>query len=152
MAAVAEQGMLILPVVGLGLILGLYELMLIHRDVSFRGSHWLGHGLHSVIIMMVCLFIVLNTEIFFDLAGVASWGLPGWMTNVWVFRVLVGFILNIKMHATSAVIKGGAFRGGLSGSMAEHWTHTILVSALVVTSPLYWPILAPFLPSWMGGL
>ena len=38
------------PVITLGIILGLYELILIHRDENFRGSHWLGHGIHAVII------------------------------------------------------------------------------------------------------
>lgn len=136
---------LIFPVVALGIILGIYELIAIHSDMNFRGSHWFGHGLHAVVFMFVALFIVLNVETFFELAGVASWGLPSWLTNPWVFRALVGIILNIKMHATSSLSHGGqlAARG-----MAEHWTHTTLISLLVVLSPLYWPVVAVLLPSW----
>ncbi|MBS3159689.1 hypothetical protein J4436_02780 [Candidatus Woesearchaeota archaeon] len=140
--------LLILPVVGLGIILGLYELMAIHKDMNFRGSHWVGHGFHAVLFMMVALFAVLNIETFFALANVESWGLPTWMLNPWVFRILVGFVLNIKMHVASALAHGQLAARG----MAEHWTHTILISILVIVSPLYWPILEPFLPDWMGGL
>ena len=133
------------PVIIVGIILGLYELIAIHSDMNFRGSHWFGHGLHAVVIMMVALFIILNTETFFELAGVASWGLPAWLTSPWVFRALVVLVLNIKMHATSSLSHGGqlAARG-----MAEHWTHTTLITILAVLSPLYWPILVAILPSW----
>jgi hypothetical protein len=138
---------LIAPVIILGVILGFYELLLIHKDMNFRGSHWFGHGLHSVVIMIVALFIVINTEIFFELAGVATWGLPEWLTSPWVFRILIGLILNIKMHATSSLSHGGqlAARG-----LAEHWTHTTLITILVVLSPLYWPIVATFVPEWLN--
>ncbi len=147
-----EQAALIFfPVIGLGIILGIYELILIHRDENFRGSHWIGHGLHSVIFMMVALFAVFNTEYFLNITGIASQDWPAWLTSKWTVRIIIGLILNIKMHATSAVIKGQAFRGGLSGSMAEHWTHTTLVSILVIVAPLYWPLLEPFLPAWAGG-
>ena len=147
---IATQSLVLFPVVGLGIILGLYELILIHRDENFRGSHWLGHGFHSVFIMMVALFAVFNTEYFLQITGIADKGWP-YISNPWIVRALIGLILNIKIHATSAVIKAQAFKGGLSGSMAEHWTHTTIISVLVVLAPLYWPLLAPFLPTWAGG-
>jgi len=139
----------ITPIIVLGIILGLYELILIHRDESFRGSHWLGHGLHSVIFMWIALFFIFNTEYFLNLTGLANTGWP-LITNPWVVRAIIGLILNIKMHATSAVIKGG-LRGSMTGGMAEHWTHTTIVTVLVVVAPLYWPLIATFLPEWAGG-
>jgi len=139
-------GIIFAPVIVLGLILGLYELILIHKDMNFRGSHWVGHGLHSVIFMMVALFIVLNTEFFFGIVGLASWGLPAWVASPWIFRILVGIILNIKMHGTSSLSHGGklAARG-----MAEHWIHTSIITLLVVLSPLYWGVISSFLPGWL---
>lgn len=136
------------PVIVLGIILGLYELILIHRDESFRGSHWLGHGFHSVLIMMIALFAVFNWEYFLDITTLASRNIP-LLNNVLFGRIIIGLILNFKMHAVSAVIKGRAFAGGISGGMAEHWAHTIIISVLVVTAPYYWMILIPFLPSWL---
>ncbi|MBI2148688.1 hypothetical protein HYU23_03330 [Candidatus Woesearchaeota archaeon] len=137
------------PIIVLGIVLGLYELILIHRDESFRGSHWFGHGLHSVLFMFVALFFVFNTEYFLNITGLGEKGWP-LISNPWIVRVIIGLILNIKMHATSAVIKGG-LRGSMTGGMAEHWTHTTIVSVLVILSPLYWPIIANFLPEWAGG-
>ncbi|MBS3152610.1 hypothetical protein J4230_04330 [Candidatus Woesearchaeota archaeon] len=137
------------PIIALGIILGLYELILIHRDENFRGSHWLGHGFHSVFFMFIALFFVFNTEYFLNITGLAEKGWP-FISNPWAVRVVIGLILNIKMHVTSAVIKGG-LRGSMTGGMAEHWTHTTIVSVLVILAPLYWPILATFLPEWAGG-
>src|SRR3989338_5647361 len=137
------------PIIVLGIVLGLYELILIHRDENFRGSHWFGHGLHSVFFMLIALFFVFNTEYFLNITGLADkdWFL---ISSPWGVRIIVGIILNIKMHATSAVIKGG-LRGSMTGGMAEHWTHTTIVSVLVILAPLYWPIIAAFLPEWAGG-
>ena len=138
-----------IPIIVLGVILGLYELILIHRDENFRGSHWFGHGLHSVFFMMVALFFVFNTDYFLNITGLAEKGWPI-ISNPWAVRAIIGLILNIKMHAVSSVIKGG-LRGSMTGGMAEHWTHTTIVSVLVVLAPLYWPIISNFLPSWAGG-
>ena len=136
------------PVIILGIILGLYELILIHRDENFRGSHWIGHGFHAIIIMIVALFAVFNWDYFLQITTLANRNIP-LISNVLFGRILIGLILNFKIHAVSAVIKGKAFAGGVSGGMAEHWTHTIVVSVLVVTAPYYWPILVPFLPIWL---
>ena len=138
-----------IPILTLGVLLGLYELILIHRDENFRGSHWFGHGLQSVGIMIVSLFFVYNTEYFLTVTGLGEKGWP-LISNPWAVRIIIGLILNIKMHATSAVIKGG-LRGSTTGGMAEHWTHTTIVSVLVILAPLYWPLLVQFLPSWAGG-
>ncbi len=139
----------IAPIIALGIILGLYELILIHRDESFRGSHWLGHGIHSVIFMMIALFFIFNTEYFLNITGLAEKEIFI-LSNPWAVRVIIGLILNIKMHAVSAVIKGG-LRGSMTGGMAEHWTHTTIVSILVILAPAYWPLLANLLPEWAGG-
>ena len=138
------------PILVLGVILGLYELILIHRDENFRGSHWFGHGLHSVFFMIIALFFIFNTEYFLNITGLAEKEILI-LSNPWAVRVIIGLILNIKMHAVSAVIKGG-LRGSYTGGMAEHWTHTTIVSVLVIIAPLYWPLLATFLPEWAGGL
>ena len=150
MALEAAPTLFILPIIPLGIILGLYELFLIHKDENFRGSHWLSHGLHAVVFMFIALFAVMNTEFFLTITGLINSNIP-LINNPWVVRVAIGLILNVKMHAASAVIKGKAFSGGVSGRMAEHWTHTTIVSVLVVLTPLYWPFLAMFLPPWLGG-
>ena len=49
--------LIIIPVLTIGVVLGLYELILIHKDESFRGSHWFGHGLHAIVTMIIALFI-----------------------------------------------------------------------------------------------
>src|SRR3989344_9320719 len=92
-----------IPILSLGVLLGLYELILIHRDENFRGSHWFGHGLHSVGIMIVALFFVYNTEYFLTVTGLGEKGWP-LISNPWAVRIIIGLILNIKMHASCAVL------------------------------------------------
>jgi len=148
MALEEQAGLIFAPVLGIGTILGLYELILIHRDENFRGSHWLGHGIHSVFFMWAALFVIFNTEYFLQVTGLLEQGIP-FISNPWAVKIAIGVILNFKMHAASAVVRGGA--GIAARGLAEHWTHTLIVSALAVTSPLYWPILQPLLPTWLGG-
>lgn len=135
-----------MPVLVLGVVLGLYELFAIHGDVNFRGSRWFGHGLHAILIMMIGLFAVFNWEYFLDITTLAERNIP-FISNVLIGRVLIGIILNFKMHAVSAVVHGRLAARG----MAEHWTHSLLISALVVAAPYYWPFVSAMLPAWMQG-
>ena len=134
---------LLTPVIVLGVILGLYELIAIHGDLNFRGSHWIGHGVHSIILMMIGLFAVFNWGLFLELTTLAEQNIP-FISNVLFGRILVGLILNFKMHAVSKVVHGQLSARG----MAEHWTHTFIISILVVTSPYYWSFVEPLLPAW----
>ena len=131
-------------VVVLGIILGLYELIAIHSDLNFRGSHWIGHGVHSIVLMMVGLFAVFNWPLFLDVTTLAARNIP-FLSDVWIGRIAIGLILNLKMHAVSKVVHGQLSARG----MAEHWTHTLLISTLVIVAPLYWPFIEPALPAWL---
>lgn len=139
--------LIVIPVLTLGVVLGLYELILIHKDENFRGSHWVGHGLHAVGTMMIALFAVMNTEYFLEITNLINSGIP-LISNVLAVRIAIGIILNIKIHMTSAVIRGG---GLAARGMAEHWTHTTIVSVLVVIAPYIWPFVAPMIPAYLGG-
>jgi len=132
------------PVIALGIILGLYELFAIHSDLNFRGSHWMGHGVHSIVLMMIALFAVFNWGDFLQITTLAQKNIP-FISNVWAGRALIGLILNFKMHAVSKVVHGQLAARG----MAEHWTHTFIITALVVFAPEYWPFIQPLVPSWL---
>lgn len=135
--------LIIVPVLVLGVILGLYELFSIHADMNFRGSHWFGHGLHAIGIMIIALFATMNTVFFLEITGLANIGIP-FITSPLILRILVGLILVIKMHSVSAISGGGK---GLS----EKWTHVLIISALVVIAPYVWPFIAPLLPNWLSS-
>jgi hypothetical protein len=137
------QTWILKPVLFYGIILGLYELFLIHADENFSGSHWFGHGFQAVGFMIVAIFFVMNVEYAMKITGFSTLGIPIWLKNPLTFQILIGIILNIKIHSVSAVIhtQGVAARG-----LAEHWSHTLLVSALVVIVPYAHQFIGQFLP------
>ena len=136
--------LLLLPIVPLAIVIGLYELISIHSDMSFRGSHWFGHGMASIVSIAIALFITMNTEYFIEATGITY----PYLSNPLILRVAVGVILNLKIHAQSSLARGG---GLAARGLAEHWAHTLIVSALVVIAPYLWPAIAPIIPYWIGG-
>ncbi|MEW6063452.1 MAG: hypothetical protein AB1571_03750 [Nanoarchaeota archaeon] len=137
--------LILLPIIPLAIIIGLYELIAIHSDMSFRGSHWLGHGLGAIISIAIALFITMNTEYFIEAVGITY----PYLSNPLILRIVVGLILNFKIHAQSSLARGG---GGIAArGLAEHWMHTIIVSVLVIIAPYIWPLVEPIVPTWLGG-
>ena len=136
-------GLTILPAVTSTVIIGFYELILIHRDENYRGSHWLGHGLHTFIPIFFGLLISFNVPFFLQQFGAS---IPMWMQNEIVIRGLITVIIAAKVYTLSAVVPGARGRG-----MHESIIHTIVVGGLVAIAPYIWPFLAPFLPVWAGG-
>jgi len=130
--------LMIIPPLILGVIIGLYELILIHRDENFRGSHWLSHGLHSVGWAIVALFVVMNAEFVYDnLTFLQSIPL---IQNIIVFRIAIGLITMIKIHGASAVVRTTV---GTSRGLKETWAHSFVVAILIVISPYIWPFIGP---------
>src|SRR3989344_7730939 len=86
-----------------GLGIGLYETILIHRDVDVP-THRFGHSIHAFVIALVASFIVFNVPFALYLFPFLA-GLPFVGSTIGV-RILVGLIMIIKIHATSAGLKG----------------------------------------------
>ena len=135
---------LILPPIILGAIIGLYELILIHRDENFRGSHWLGHGLHAAIFAIGATFVTMNASWVYANVGFLK-TIP-FLDKVIVFQIAVGLVTIIKVHSTSAVVKSTI---GSSKGMKETWAHSFVVSGLVVAAPYIWPFIEPFFSKWL---
>jgi len=127
----------------MGIMIGTYELVLIHRDENYTGSHWLGHGLHTFFPIILGLLISFNVPLFLDLVGGS---LPAWLQSEFLIRLAIAVIIALKVRVISAVVPGAAGRG-----MREGWVHTLVVGILVAVAPYVWPFISPFAPAWLGG-
>ncbi|HIH14917.1 MAG TPA: hypothetical protein HA360_00525 [Nanoarchaeota archaeon] len=143
MVVTETQALLILPPIAMGIIIGTYELFLIHRDENYSGSHWFGHGLHTFIPIIIGLLISFNVPLFLGMFGDS---LPLWLQNEVYIRLAIALIIAIKVRAVSAVVPGAAGRG-----MKEGWIHTLVIGTAVAIAPYAWPFIQPFAPSWLGG-
>lgn len=115
----------IIPVLVLGIALGILELIFVHQDEA--GMGWLKHGLHALPVMFVFLFISMNIGWVLGLFGMAE--------NLWLdigIRVVVGIIAMAKISAAAAV----------AGKVGEKLPHTIIIGVLVMAAPFIWEILA----------
>ena len=136
------QELIIIPAIVIGAIIGLYELILVHRDEHFRGSHWFGHGLHAGIFAIAATFITMNTSyVYANFDFLHSIPL---IQNPLVFQILIGLIMMIKVHAASAVVKGTI---GSTKGMKETWAHSFVVAGLVIAAPYVYPFIQPMLPA-----
>src|SRR3989338_7982100 len=130
----------------MGVIIGLYELILIHRDENFRGSHWLGHGLHSVFWAMLAVFATMNAE--FAYSNLTFLQNIPFISNILVFRIFIGLLTIIKVHAASAVVKTTV---GSSKGLKQTWAHSLIIGVLVVIAPYIWPFIAPAVESYFNS-
>ncbi len=135
--------MIIMPAIATGLIIGIYEALVVHRDVTVP-THRMGHAAHALILSVVFVFCSMNAE--FVYSSIPQLKAIPLLGNVIAFQIAVGLIAAIKIHATSLAIKGtvGSTRG-----MGETWIHSILIGGLVATSPYLYPLISPVLPAWL---
>jgi len=145
MATVVQPALMFIPPIVAGIVIGIYEIILIHRDVTIP-THRFGHGLHAVVIAVIAAFAVFNVPFVFSMFPQLA-KIP-FIGSVIGFRVLIGVIMMAKIHGVSAALKGA---GMASHGMRETWMHSLIVAALVIISPYAWPFLAPYLPKWAGG-
>ncbi|MBS3155686.1 hypothetical protein J4413_00425 [Candidatus Woesearchaeota archaeon] len=136
--------LIILPAIILGAIIGLYELILIHKDENFQGSHWFTHGLHAAIWAIAATFAVMNVE--FAYANLSFLQNIKYVENQWVFRGVIGLATLIKIHSASAVVKSTV---GSSKGLKETWTHSFIVVLLVYFSPEIWNLIEPLVSSYI---
>jgi hypothetical protein len=133
-----------LPAVYMGLIIGLYEMFLVHKDESFRGSHWLKHAWHAFLVTMFFIFLSMNVDFVFTIIpGLA--GVPV-LSNIIVIRVMIALISAVKVHTAAAVIRSS----GLGPTIGETWFHSLLIGGLIAVSPYIWPFLEGFVGGTLG--
>ncbi len=135
--------LLILPAIYMGLVIGLYEAILLHRDVSVP-THRFGHMFHALIFAMIAVFASMNVDYVLSLIP-ALQNIP-LINNPLIFRIAIALIAMIKMHAVSAAAPGMA--GGSVG-LKEKWSHSFVIAGLIVAAPYVWPMIEPavgFLP------
>ena len=136
------MALIIVPALFLGLIIGIYEALLLHRDVVVA-SHRFGHTLHALVYAVIAVFATMN------IAFVAQslTFLPALFQKPITLQAAIGVITMIKIHGASAAIRGSV--GGGSVGMKETWVHSLIISGLVVAAPYLWLIVGPMMPNWL---
>jgi len=136
---------MIMPAIISSIVIGIYESILIHRDVTIP-THRFGHTIHAFIVALIACFAVFNVPFVFHIFPQLD-AIP-FVGTVLGFRIAIGLIMMVKIHGVSAALKGA---GMAAHGMRETWLHSAMVAALVIAAPYAWPFLAPYLPSWAGG-
>ncbi|MBI2670699.1 hypothetical protein HYX18_01835 [Candidatus Woesearchaeota archaeon] len=137
--------LIIIPAIIIGALIGFYELILIHKDENFRGSHWLTHGLHAAFFAVIFTFASMNVDFvkellpFLDALGIFGSAL--------MIRLLIGVLAVFKIQAASAVVRGGA--GVAARGLREHFIHTVIVASLIVLVPYIYPYIEPLFPEFL---
>ncbi len=130
------------PSLALGIIIGAYEAIVIHRDVSVP-THRFGHMMHAFLLSILFVFCSMNAQYVLDLIpALASIPILGTAIGL---QIAVGLIAAIKIHGVSRAIKSGSMGTGLG----ETWFHSILIGALIVAAPYAYPAIESTLPDWI---
>lgn len=136
------EGFIIGPALALGVIIGGYEALILHRDVTI-GTHRFGHTIHAFLLSILFVFCTMNTEFVLGLIPQLK-GIP-LLGSVIGLQIAIGLVAAIKIHSVSQALKSG----GRGPGMGETWFHSILIGALIVAAPYAYPVLEPMLPSWV---
>jgi hypothetical protein len=135
--------LILLPALYLGIVIGGYEAILLHRDVTVP-THRFAHMFQALIFSTLAVFASMNVD--FVLAVIPALQSIPLVQNPLIFRIAIALIAMIKIHAVSAAAPGMA--GGTVG-LKEKWSHSFVVAALIIAVAYLWPYIEPavgFLP------
>ena len=130
------------PALALGVIIGAYEAIVVHRDVSVP-THRFGHMIHAFILSIIFVFCTMNTVFVLNLIP-ALQAIPVLGTALGL-QIAIGLVAAIKIHGVSRAIKSG----GMGAGLGETWFHSILIGALIIAAPYAYPVVEPMLPDWI---
>lgn len=142
MADPAAPALIIGPAIALGLIIGIYEAMVIHRDVTVP-AHRFGHMVHAFLLSILFTFCTMNTQFVLEM-------IPALQTipiigTVLGAQIAIGLIAAVKIHTVSRAVKTHMAGAGLG----ETWFHSILVGGLIVAAPYVYPVVSHLIPDWL---
>jgi len=143
-AAAQAVSFLIGPPLALGIIIGAYEAIIIHRDVTIP-THRFGHMMHAFILSIIFTFCSMNANFVLTIIPAIK-AIPILGTAIGL-QIAVGLIAAVKIHGASLAIKSAGM--GSARGMGETWFHSILIGALIAAAPFIYPLVEPVLPSWI---
>ncbi|MBS3148940.1 hypothetical protein J4219_08765 [Candidatus Woesearchaeota archaeon] len=129
------------PALALGLIIGVYELIVVHRDVDKAFARSM-HGTQAIITSIIFTFVSMNADFVYTAAPVFQ-SIPLGPLGL---QIAAGLIAAVKIHGANQT-KGLSSGSGVKAG--ETWFHSILVGALIVAAPYVYPIVEPMLPDWV---
>jgi hypothetical protein len=135
--------LILIPALAFGAVIGLYEMILVHRDVAVP-QHRFGHGVHAFVFAIVGTFISFNVPFILGLLpSLAKIPVLGTVVGI---RIAVALLMAIKVHGVSAALKSSSMS---TAGLGETWTHSLVIGILAGFSPYLYPFIAPILPTWL---
>jgi hypothetical protein len=136
----ATEPLIIIPALAAGALVGLYEMILVQKDVSVP-QHRFGHAVHAFVFAIVGTFISFNVPFVLGITGLSKYA----FLSPLLIRILIAAIMTIKVHGVSAALKSS---GMMTAGLGETWTHSLIIGVLTGFIPYAYPLLVPVLPAW----
>jgi hypothetical protein len=133
----AQASLVFFPVLSLGIIIGLLELIFVHSDEA--GMGWFKHGLHAIPTMLVLLFVSFNIG---PVSAMVGYPLEETFAIELGVRVLLGIIATVKVKAAAAI-------AGKASSFGEKFWHAATIGLLIAAAPYVWTFVEPLLPEFL---
>jgi len=137
------EGLVLGPALALGILIGLYEITIIHRDVTVA-AHRFGHAAHAFLLSIAFTFCTMNTGFVLGLSTPLQ-NIPLLGTQLGL-NIALGLLAAIKIHGISRATKTNI---GTTAGLAETWFHSLLIGGLIAAAPYIYPFIEPVLPAWV---
>lgn len=135
--------LLIGPALFLGVLIGLYEVFLVHKDTP--AVHRFKHSLHAFGFALLFCFCSMNVDFVLSIIpAIKSIPLLG---SPLFLRIAIGLVAAVKIHVVTKVIPGTSTLG--LKRMGETWFHSLSIGGLIVAAPYVYPLIEGALPSWV---
>ena len=135
--------LLIMPTIVMSLIIGIGNMIMMIKDETGSASSTIGHGASAIVGVFIFVFLSMNYGLVDSLIPALQ---NSFLGNEIVMRLIIGLIAAIYVH-----IHSGVFKGARGVGMHETWIHSFALGILVAAAPYIWPLIAGFMPSWLGG-
>lgn len=135
---------LIWPSIYFGIIIGIYEIILLQKDVQVP-MHRFSHAIQALIFILIAVFASMNAELI--LQTFAFLQNIQFVNNVIILRAIIGLIVMLKIYFVSAAVSGRGI--GRAFGMREKFTHTLVIGIFVAASPYIWLLIKPLVSNFL---
>lgn len=135
---------LIWPALYLGVIIGVYEIILLQKDVQVP-MHRFSHAIQALIFVLIAVFASMNVD--FILQTFAYLQTIQFVNNPIILRAIIGLIVILKIYFVSAAVSARGI--GRAYGMREKFVHVFIIGLLVAAAPYIWMLIKPFVSTYL---